>query len=93
MSKYFICCEKCFDDIGRRNNRAARLWMELCSLTLSKGEIIHLPTQDFPELRDLEMMGFVVSTERTLIISLRIVGHIKTEDGQDFFCIKEGRHD
>ncbi len=92
MSRYFICCEQCFESIGKRNTNAARFWMDLCALKLEKGEIFVLKTCDFPELRALELLGFVVSTDIHSGIALRIKGHCHTEDGQHFFCLKEGNH-
>ncbi len=91
-NKYFICCDKCFEVIGKYNTKAAKLWMDLCSLRMSMGEIITL-SQNCPEIRDLELLGFLVSTDQISSISLRIKGYIPTEDGQHFFCIKEGLHE
>ncbi len=93
MSKYFVCCEQCFETIGKRNTRAARLWMDLCAMRLATSEVFTLKTLDFPELRVLETLGFVVSTDKPQSIAIRIKGHMNTEDGQSFFCVKEGRHE
>lgn len=93
MSNYFICCEECFETIGKRNTNAARLWMDVCALKLEKGEVVELQLGDFAELRILEMLGYVVSTEKENCIVLKINGHMYTEDGQHFFCVKEGRHE
>lgn len=48
---------------------------------------------DFPELRVLEMMGFLVSTDTDKGTAIRVKGHMNTEDGEHFFCVKEGRHE
>jgi hypothetical protein len=93
MSKYFICCEKCFEVIGKKNTKAARVWMDLCALRLAQGEVINLQIQDFPELRTLELLGFLVSTDHPYSTSIRIAGHIHTVEGQDFFCLKQGQHE
>lgn len=63
--------------------------MDLCAVHLKEG-IVHLRTQDFPELRTLELMGFLVSTEEPQNILVKINGHRHTDDGQDVFCVKEG---
>jgi len=93
MSKYFVCCEECFESIGKRNTNAARFWMDLCALRLKKGEVFTLKTLDFPELRALELLGFLVSTDKNSEIAVRIKGHCHTAEGQVFFCLKEGRHE
>lgn len=93
MSDYFICCEKCFEIIGKKNTNAARIWMDLCSMRMNLGEVYILKTPDFPELRILENLGFVVSTEKPNGIAIRMTGHIHTYDNQHFFCLKEGQHD
>lgn len=92
-NKYFMCCEKCFEEIGKIDTRAARFWMDLCAMRLEYGEIVHVKSPDLPELRKLELMGFIVSTEKPNNLSLRIKGHCHNEDGEHFFCIKEGQHD
>jgi len=92
MSKYFICCEKCFETIGKKNTKAARLWMDFCAMKLQNGEVVEIETQDFPELRVLENLGFLISTEKKNSLAVRIKGHMSTEEGEHFFCVKEGRH-
>lgn len=93
MSRYFVCCENCFETIGKQSTVAAKLWMDLCALRLKSGEYIEISSQDFPELRTLELLGFVVSTDKPQSIKLRINGHQTTADGEDFFCVKEGQHE
>ena len=93
MSKYFICCEKCFETIGKRNTVAARFWMDLCAMSLNKGQPVILETKDFPELRVLETLGFVVSSDRLKTIAVRVNGHCHTDDGQPCFCLQGGEHE
>ena len=93
MSKYFVCCEKCFETIGKRNTRAARLWMDFCAMRLQNGQPVILKTPDFPELRILEMLGFLVSTDQQNCLAVRVNGHMNTLAGEHFFCVKEGRHE
>lgn len=92
MTKYFICCEKCFEVAAKRSPDAAKLWMDFCAIRLEEGEVICLQ-KNFPELRSLEMLGFLVSTEQEDTIAVRINGHMQTLNGEHYFCIKEGRHD
>ena len=93
MSKYFACCERCFETIGKRSTNAAKLWLDLCALRLVKGDTITMDIQDFPELRSLEVLGFVVSTDKPGSIVIKVKGHCLTEDGDDFFCVREGEHE
>ncbi len=93
MSKYFTCCTECFDSIGRRSTRASRLWMDLCADTMTHGAILNMRTLDFPELRTLEKLGYLVSTDKEHTLGVRLNGYMKSEDHQHFFCIKEGRHE
>lgn len=93
MSKYFICCEQCFEDIGKRNTRAAKLWMDFCAMHMNYDqEIFSLNTLDFPELRVLETLGFLVSTDQERNLAVKVNGYCKSMDGDHFFCVKEGNH-
>lgn len=93
MSKYFACCERCFETIGKRSTNAAKLWLDLCALRLIRGDIMSIDLPDFPELRALETLGFVVSTDQPQKIIVKVKGHCLTEDGQDFFCVMGGDHE
>jgi len=79
--------------IGKKSTNAAKLWMDLCAIRLSTSEVFTLETQDTPELRALELMGFVVSSDKCSGIAIKIKGHCSTYDGENLFCIKEGRHE
>ena len=67
--------------------------MDFCAMRLQKGEVVILRTPDFPELRVLETMGFLVSTDQHNCLAVRVNGHMSTLDGEHFFCVKEGRHE
>ena len=93
-SKYYMCCEKCFEKIARLHGNAARLLMDLCALRLSRGEYVKVRAVDMPELRLLEIEGYVCSIESPpthLIINIR--GHYINEDGLDSFCLERGSHE
>jgi len=92
MSKYFICCEQCFETICRKNTRAGKVWMDICAMHMSIGEIFLIENTESQELKYLENLGFLISTDTNNGILLRIKGHIFTDDGQDFFCLKGGNH-
>lgn len=67
--------------------------MDLCALSVLYGLTLKFPCQDFPELRILEQLGFVVSTENNSNIAIRINGHCHTIEGHDYFCLRRGKHD
>lgn len=69
------------------------MWMDFCALRLDHGELAFLKPSDFPELRVLEMLGFLVSTDLERCLAVRVNGHMHTESGEHFFCAKKGRHD
>lgn len=92
MNKYFICCERCFEIIGRKNTGAAKLWMNLCALCMQRGNLLEIYTRDLPELRQLETLGFLVTTDKSDNLAIKLKGHCMTEQGEDFFCIKDGNH-
>ncbi len=93
MSRYFVCCEQCFEAIGKRNTKAAKAWMEICAAGMTSGEIFSSTTRETPEVRALELMGFIVTTDRGDSIAIKVKGHMKGLNGDHFFCLKGGRHE
>lgn len=93
MGKYFICCERCFQDIAFHNTSAAKFWMDLCNLRLKRGEYVILMGQDNDELQILEHAGFIITSDMPHHVMIRIMCHMQTVNGEDFFCAKKGRHD
>lgn len=92
MSKYFICCEKCFEEIAKTDTSASKLWMDICNNTIiDKSNVCAL--KDFPELRRLELMGFIITTDVEDFIEIKLIGLTKTPEGEDFICGKDGKHD
>lgn len=93
MSKYFICCEKCFETIGKKNTKAARFWMDLCTYQMNNDfpyAMINAP--EFPEVRILELMGFVLTTDQKDGVNIKVQGYLENR-GQHCFCIEGGCHD
>lgn len=79
MSKV-VCCDECFARIGARSTSAAKVWLELCKLKAESG-IFGLKTDDFPELRILELMEFIITTETSNLLLVKVKG---SQD--DYFC-------
>lgn len=90
--KYFICCEECFEKIGKKSTSAARLWMDLCAIECQYG-LINFKAFDDPALRTLETSGYIITTDKPKHINVRLIGRMETEEGQPFFCSKEGLHE
>lgn len=91
MSKYCICCEKCFECIGKRSTNAARLWMDLCTTKMDCGNPVVCMPYETPEIRALELLGYVVSTEMQDHVRVNVLGYFSNEY-QHAFCIKGGNH-
>lgn len=62
MMNKVICCDECFASIGKRSTSAAKMWLELCALKVESG-VFGLRTNDLPETRVLEVMGFITTSE------------------------------
>ncbi len=91
MNKYFICCEECFEKVGRENTSAARMWMDLCAYRCA-GYTLHVE-EDCEALKTLELLGFVISTDEPTRVCVKLRGCMETDEGQPFFCAKEGNHE
>lgn len=85
MSKPGVCCDNCFGKIASRSTGAARLWMDLCEIDLKNPKGFGIRLEDFPTLRLLEVLGFVVTTETDSMIIVHVQG--KTSDSYGtYFC-------
>jgi len=91
MNNFTGCCEQCFEIIGKKNTNAARIWMDLCSYKIKKNiKLIFIESPGIPEIRTLEMLGFLVSTEIEKYIALKMHG---CSNSTNSFCIKGSLHD
>jgi len=80
-----ICCDGCFELIGMRNVYAARLWLDLCNLKVKNG-IFGVKTSDLPEIRMLEVLGFITTTDSEEHIMIRVNGDKNDQEGPFFCC-------
>ena len=92
MNKNFTCCQECYDVLREKSSQTADLWMLLCKYRLIEGNIIHCFIPELPELRILENLGFIVTTEKEDIIAVKVRGYLLSVDGEPFFCSKDGNH-
>jgi len=70
--------------IGKKDTRAARLWLDLCNIHLHS-RIFGLLIPDDPSLRLLELMGFITTTETPHMIVVKVNGFHSDED-DSYFC-------
>jgi hypothetical protein len=85
MSKVSFC-EKCFERIGKESGSAARIWTDLCLLHQKHQCVLVLQCIDFEELRLLEGMDFVTSTEKLCTLHIKVHGERHDEEGV-FYCL------
>jgi len=84
MSKPGLCCDNCFGLIARRSTSAARLWLDLCDLQMQSQQF-GLRTLDFPTLRLLEILGFILTTDIQGVIIVKVKGRVDDTLGT-YFC-------
>lgn len=84
MAKPGMCCGQCFGLIARRDTKAAKLWLDLCELRMHS-PIFGLVMDDCPELRVLERLRFIVTTDTPEVIFVKVKGHQRDAIGS-FFC-------
>lgn len=70
--------------------------MDLCAvgndLDFKEGSILVAKINDFPELRLLEMLRFVTSTETDRYLLIKLHGLHRDDEECNFFCIHGGVH-
>lgn len=91
--KYFMCCERCFGILGRKSSNAAKIWMDICAVSLNVDrDVVSIEGYD-KEVRVLEKSGFVISTELDSGLWVKVKGHYTTSNGEHYFCSRDGKHE
>lgn len=80
-----VCCHHCFEQLGKRSVHSAKLWLDLCDLNVKNG-LFGIKMDDFPELRMLEVLGFITTTEQAEFIMVKVNGEKLDEKGKYFCC-------
>lgn len=93
MSRYFVCCDECFRTVGQRSGQAARLWINLCNARRVKGPVFEVYDSDLPELRTLELLGYITTTETANSLSVKVNGYHVSESSAAFFCLNCEEHE
>ena len=83
-----LCCDQCFADIAKRSTNAARLWLDLCECC-QEADLLVLSGYDTPEIRVLENLGYLLSTETADEILIQMNGLMETQEGSHFCCWEE----
>ncbi len=84
MSKPGLCCDRCFGMIARQDTRAARLWLDLCTVH-NPSSVFGLVIKEDHSLRLLETLGFITTTETPLMLIVK-VHHFHPDDEDSYFC-------
>lgn len=84
----YLYCSTCLGIIGKKSTSAARLWTDLCAVD---SDPVCVRGHDIHELRILERLGFLVSTETAETVSIRLKGHPLDDTNEYVYC--RGNHD
>jgi len=73
MENDVIVCDGCFERIGKMNAPAAALWIDICEM-IGDGQLMSIEAEDFEEMRILELLGHIVTSETDSKILVRLKG-------------------
>ena len=85
MNDERLMCSFCFEALAKKNPDLARLYDNLCSAQKHPSIPFLKVEQDFPNLRNLELMGMIVTTDAFHYILAR-VKEKKMSKEDSFFC-------
>jgi hypothetical protein len=85
MSEAFLCCDSCFALLAQQSTKAAKLWMDLCSIYNEERHPFGLIMDESPHFRMLELQGFITTTETDMMIKVKVHGLHNDEQGI-YFC-------
>ncbi len=87
LSDEIVCCDDCFERIGKVSAKAARLWLDFCDFYSSiKGPFVVSKKPYFlKSLKELELLGFLVTHETNDCLIVRMAGYNTTPC--NYFCI------
>lgn len=81
------CCDECHRRIGMRSVSASRLWLDFCDQFTRQGIFnFYDHSVDSSELRILETMGYIVSSENRENILIKLLGVQQDYNGDLIFC-------
>ena len=86
MKSKYTCCMTCFDKIAKEDTNSVRIWLDMCRIAHEISPLFKIRIEDFEELRVLELLGFLTSTEVQDGIIVRVHGNQRYPYGSHF-CI------
>jgi len=92
MSNAFLCCDSCFEKIGMRSSRAAKFWIDLCAIYTKEEGTFAVAGVDDTLLRQLETMGYIVSTELYDHVLIKVCGQQEDTVGI-YYCPRGCQHE
>lgn len=82
-----VCCCSCFNILKQKfGENHAIIWREFCRLNGAHGPIIPMTSPDIPEIRDLEIFGYLKTHETPGLILIRLNGEKQDSMNQSLFC-------
>ncbi len=81
----FLCCDECFANAAKRSTKAAKLWIDLCAYYVYSEGVFGFRADDMPELRMLEMMGYIITVDYDRGVMVQVWGLSMDEQGI-YFC-------
>lgn len=82
-----LTCQKCFEAIEKKSSHCAEVWLSICKVfyEINKKIILVKPFY-YKELRTLEMMKFILTTDVEEAIAIRVLGEEKPQGKDIVFC-------
>ncbi len=99
-----ICCNQCFENIAKKDTKAARLWLDLCSYRAKVSSNFFLKEwmvpEEVPSILNLEILGFISTLDAKEGVCVRVEGYesmsfcssLSCSVCIDTFCIEREGH-
>lgn len=84
MNNRALCCDQCLYRISQKSTASARLWLDLCDIYMAS-PLFGLVMPDNDTLRNLELLGFITTTEKPTMILVKVLGYHEVGN-ESFFC-------
>lgn len=80
-------CERCFSKISKKSEECAYIWLNLCKIFYEADKrLILIKPFYYKQLRTLEMMKFILTTDTKNSVIMKVLGEEKIQDRHVFFC-------
>lgn len=85
MSNDIKCCDDCVYWIAKKEVSLAKFWMDLCHISSNFGSLFGLPYSYQEEIRNLELLDFIVTTDVSVCILVKMKNKKEDITGT-YFC-------